>query len=367
MTTTEVATTSSMETVRELFAKHKNQIALALPKHMTADRMIRVATTAAAKSPKLLECHPITLLGAVIQAAQLGLEPNDGTGMAWLIPFRNNKKGRMEVQFIPGYRGLISLARRSKEITRFEARVVRKDDRAFDFEYGLEPRLIHKPGPGLGEVTHFYAVAKFTNGDVQFEVMTKEDVDKIRKRSKASGNGPWVSDYEEMGKKTVTRRISKYLPTSIELQKAVNLDEAAERGAPQDLGTLFDPDEKGNVTVLEDGDIPDPKSAIDVPPEPENPEGDEKTGEQGEAAKPAADAKTKTVTVSIKKTTTVEISTPDGGKDGFKLYYGDKAFYICFDKAIKTAADNAKEAKKKVKLAIEDREYGQVATAIEPA
>lgn len=251
MSNNPVAKTEQSEaaTIRALLDKSKSQIEAALPRHMNANKMLRVAMTAVQKTPKLMECHPVTLIGAVIQCAQLGLEPNDGTGQAWLIPFRNNAKNRMEVQFIAGYRGLVRLVRNSGEIGRFEARVVYEKDH-FEFEYGSHPRLIHKPYEqgDPGQPTHFYTVAEFKDSHVQIEVMTKNEVDKIRARSKSANNGPWVTDYVEMGKKTVVRRAVKMLPVSTEAQKAATLDERADIGLPQDLGTLVDPTETGTPT-----------------------------------------------------------------------------------------------------------------------
>lgn len=255
--TKEIAKTEPkpIDTIRALLIKSKDQIAMALPKHMNADRMMRIAVTACQKTPKLLDCRPVSLLGAIIQCAQLGLEPNDGTGRAWLIPFGN------EVTFIPGYRGLVDLARRSGEIKRFDVRAVHAGD-VFQYSYGLKPLLNHIPKPAeRGDLTHVYAVAEFKDGGLQFDVMTKEEVDKIRKRSKASSSGPWVTDYEEMAKKTVVRRICKMLPVSAETIQAVHLDERAELGLPQNLALLADPtekalDDKGQV----EGPMPQRKS-----------------------------------------------------------------------------------------------------------
>lgn len=250
---------SPIATVRDLLEKSKKQIQMALPGHMNADRMLRVAMTSVQKNPVLLDCHPITLVGAIIQAAQLGLEPDNGTGEAYLIPFRNNKKDRLEVQFMAGYRGLLKLARRSNEIRSVEARVVHEKD-FFDYSFGLNPKLEHKPSQDAdaGKVVYFYAVAHFNAGGAQFDVMTKADVDKIRQSSKAGGSGPWATHYEEMGKKTVLRRLCKLLPFAVELQQAVTLDEKAEVGVPQDLGTLVDPEEKGTVQDAPAAEIPMP-------------------------------------------------------------------------------------------------------------
>lgn len=232
---------TKVATVRKLMLGSRAQIELALPKHLSADRLIRVAMTSIITTPKLIECSQRSLLGAVIQCAQLGLEPGI-LGMAYLVPFWNSRASSFEVQLIPGYRGLLALARRSGEISTIIAHEVRVGD-AFKYEYGLEPILRHTPSEAVDrhtkDISHFYAVARLKDGGVQFEVMTKAEVDHHRDRySKAAKAGPWVTDYTEMGKKTALRRLSKLLPVSIELQTAVALSEQAEVQIPQHLGDL---------------------------------------------------------------------------------------------------------------------------------
>lgn len=188
---------------------------------------MRVALTSIAKTPDLLECSQQSLAAAVLQAAQLGLEPDGILGYAYLVPFKGT------ATLIPGYKGLLELARRSGKISTIEARVVHAKDR-FRFAYGLKPVLEHTPAQEAetGELVAVYAVAHLKDGGLQWEVMWKREVDAIRKRSRASASGPWVTDYEEMAKKTVLRRLCKMLPASVELQQAVAMDERAEIGLP---------------------------------------------------------------------------------------------------------------------------------------
>lgn len=221
--------------------KIKSQMALALPKHMTADRLARIALTEIRKVPALAKCNQESFLGAVMQCAQLGLEPGNALGHAYLLPFGNGKAsdGLANVQLIIGYRGMIDLARRSGQIISISAHTVHTEDK-FSYQLGLEPNIIHVPADGeRGEVTHVYAVAKLKDGGVQFEVMSRYDVEKVRKTSKAANNGPWVSHWEEMAKKTVCRRLFKWLPVSIELQTAVTLDERADAGKDQDNAAVI--------------------------------------------------------------------------------------------------------------------------------
>lgn len=250
------AVTAQPEQPRSVFGflkTYKDQIAAALPKHMSADRMARVATTAIRSTPKLLECTPESLFGAIIQCSQLGLEPSNGLGHAYLLPFdKNEKRGNQwvkvstEVQLIIGYRGMLDLARRSGQIETIEAHAVYAGD-TFECELGLNSKLVHVPAwdnPKRGDpatLSFVYAVAKLKDGGTQFQVMSKAGIDAIRERSKAKNSGPWVTDYEQMALKTVVRRLFKWLPVSVEIQNAVSLDEAADRGE-QNAGAILDGD-----------------------------------------------------------------------------------------------------------------------------
>ncbi|EBG1618414.1 recombination protein RecT, partial [Salmonella enterica] len=166
-------------------------------------------------------------VSAIVQCSQLGLEPGGALGHAYLLPFgnKNEKSGKKNVQLIIGYRGMIDLARRSGQIASLSARVVREGD-DFSFEFGLEEKLVHRPGENEdAPVTHVYAVARLKDGGTQFEVMTRKQIELVRAQSKAGNNGPWVTHWEEMAKKTAIRRLFKYLPVSIEIQRAVSMDE----------------------------------------------------------------------------------------------------------------------------------------------
>ena len=202
----------------------------ALPRHLTPERLARVAITAISRNPRLLECTRESLALALIEAGQLGLEPNGIMGQAYLVPYFNGKTKKYEAQFQIGYRGLIDLARRSGEVTKVEARVAREGD-YFEYEYGLTPKLVHRPDPsGKGEITHVYAIAWLRGSDPIFEVMTREEVEKVRRRSKAADDGPWITDYEAMARKTVVKRLCKYLPLSPEAEAVVEADNLRDVG-----------------------------------------------------------------------------------------------------------------------------------------
>lgn len=208
------------------------KIGRALPSHISAEKMARVFLTACTTTPKLLECDPASLMQAVMEASSLGLLPDGVLGHGYILPYKSKAK------FIPGFRGLMDMARRSGAITRIDARVVYEND-YFDYEYGLEPALKHKPASSdRGGLVAVYAAAKFSEtNEVAFEVMSRAEVDAIRKRSPAGSYGPWVTDYEEMARKTVIRRLMKYLPLSPDIQAAVTADEYAEAGV---LGKLME-------------------------------------------------------------------------------------------------------------------------------
>jgi len=168
-----------------------------------------VALTEIRRNPYLARCDQASLLGAIMLCAQLGLEPGGPLGHVYLVPFENKKTGRQEVQFILGYRGMIELARRSGQIQSIEARAVYEGDR-FDVKFGMDSDLSHVPdfeNPNRTQpdkLRFVYAVAKLKDGGVQFEVMSRREIEAVRAQSKAGSSGPWQTHYEVMALKTVT-------------------------------------------------------------------------------------------------------------------------------------------------------------------
>lgn len=204
-----------------LIRRMEPQIRKALPSVITPERFTRIVLTALSSNPKLQACAPMSVMGAMMQAAQLGVEPNTPLGQAYLIPY-----GGL-CQFQLGYKGLIDLAYRSGEVSSIQAHEVHEND-VFEYEYGLEPKLRHVPAQtDRGPVTFYYAVLKLKNGGVGFEVMSRDDVETFaRKKSKAYNNGPWKTDFDEMAKKTVLKKVLKYAPLKTELARAVASDES---------------------------------------------------------------------------------------------------------------------------------------------
>lgn len=215
------------------------QLKLALPRHVTPERLARIVLTQVRLNPKLAECTRTSFLGAVMECAQLGLEPGV-LGQAWIIPYKN--KGTLTATLVVGYRGLVALAWRSEQLASVQAHVVYSSD-TFVYERGLEPKLKHQPGDGderEDEITHAYAVLKTTTGGTLFEVMSRAQINRIRNRSRASDSGPWVTDYAEMAKKTVLKRLFKLAPLSVELARGLQADDEAEIGSAQAFGSEID-------------------------------------------------------------------------------------------------------------------------------
>lgn len=232
---------TNANTIQAYLKKMGPEFERALPKHMDADRLGRIALTTIRQNPKLLEASIPSLMGAVMQAAQLGLEPGL-MGHCYLVPFYNGKMKETDVQFIIGYKGMIDLARRSGHIESIYAHAVYENDE-FEYELGLHPKLVHKPAfENRGDMAFVYAVAHFKDGGYQFEVFSKNDIDLVKQRSKAGSNGPWKTDYEEMAKKTVIRRIFKYLPISVEIQNHAAQDETVRKDITEEAHSIHNED-----------------------------------------------------------------------------------------------------------------------------
>jgi recombination protein RecT len=246
-----VADMKPKEKISYMLEKRKGEIQKMLPKHLSADRLLKVAQIAATTTPGLAECDIPSLVGAIGQCAQMGLEPNTVLGHAYLVPFNTKRKDAAgnerwvkSVQVIVGYKGLIDLARRSGQIVSIAAHEVCKNDK-FDLVYGLDEKLEHRPSMDeRGDTIGFYAVAKLVGGGHAFEFMSVHQVHAIRdssqgyqqaKKYKKEAAHPWGAHFIEMGRKTVIRRLAKFLPLSIEFQTATVLDEMASQDRDQRL------------------------------------------------------------------------------------------------------------------------------------
>lgn len=192
----------------------REQIRLVLPKHCTAERMVRVALTALMRTPKLAGCTPESVMKCMLDLSALGLEP-DGR-RAHLIPYGNT------CTLIIDYKGLVELARKNGEVSYIRADVVCDKD-VFTYVNGEVNHAIDFRND-RGPMYAAYAVVTFKDGSKHSEVMVRSEIEAIRKRSKAGDDGPWVTDYNEMAKKTCFRRASKWITLSPEVQDALDCD-----------------------------------------------------------------------------------------------------------------------------------------------
>lgn len=232
-------------TLRDLINQQKPAIARALPRGISEERFARILVTNVKMNPGLLKCDPLTFLGAAMQAAQLGLEPGGAMAEAYLVPYGN------VVTFVPGAPGLIKLAVQSGHVRSVIARTVYEGDE-FDYEYGLEERLVHKrTDEDPGRPTHHYAIAHFTNGGAEFIVMTQAQIDRHRDKF-AKSKQAWNDNPEPMARKTVVKQLMKFLPKSAEMNQAISADGQAIR-----LSSL------GDITMAEP-DLPEAPAVLDA-------------------------------------------------------------------------------------------------------
>lgn len=224
----ELSPAAKMSSLALLLKNKRAEIASVLPRHVTPERVIKVALQAASRNPLLLQCSSESFYLSVLCASELGLEPGGPLARAHMVPFRNNKTQKYECTLIPDYRGLVDLARRSGQIEDIDAHVVREGDE-FVYAYGMHRELRHVPKADVdAPMTHAYAVAYLKGGSRHFVVLTKAEVERFKRKSRASTSGPWVTDYDAMAVKTAIRRLCNLLPQSVEMAKALAMDAAQE-------------------------------------------------------------------------------------------------------------------------------------------
>ena len=245
-------------TMKAYITRMKGEIAKALPSVMTPERFTRIVTSAISTTPQLAQTTPQSFLGAMMTAAQLGLEPNTPLGQAYLLPYKNH--GKLECQFQLGYKGLIDLAYRSGQVTIIQAHEVRENDE-FSYSFGLEPTLHHVPARGdRGNVICYYAMFRTKDGGFGFEVMSREDVEAHAKRYSKSYGGsfsPWSTNFDEMAKKTVLKKCLKYAPLKSDFVRAVASDETIKTEIAEDM-TEVPPVEIAYTVDEETGEVMEP-------------------------------------------------------------------------------------------------------------
>lgn len=212
------------------------QVRLALPEHLTAERFIRIALSAAIRTPAIYQCDPRTVAQAVITCSELGLEPNGRD--AHLIPFENRRAGRFELQVIPDYKGLIKLAYQSGMVQSVAAKSVRQGD-YFKFQFGLHEDLVHIPAAAdaRGQLTHAWAMAKLKDGGTPFVVLDRTMVERRRSSSRSADrdSSVWNKDEDAMWAKSAVRELAKFIPQSPQLERALAYEDERDYGSDSSL------------------------------------------------------------------------------------------------------------------------------------
>jgi len=217
----EAQASAQPQNVMQVFSSDgfKRQIALALPRHISADHMMRIAMTEVRQNPDLQKCTPASFMGALLKAAQSGLRPGM-FGEGWIIPRWVNRTKSMEAAFQPGYMGLVQLAYRSGKVSDVTTAAVFASDH-FTYTLGSDPKIEHQPDltgeRKAADIIAFYAVVRLTNGGKVMKVMRRAEVDDVRDRFAPRNRegkivGPWASDYQPMGEKTVLIQALKFVP-----------------------------------------------------------------------------------------------------------------------------------------------------------
>lgn len=239
---TQALAVQQMGSLRSMLAKMTNQLQQALPKGMVASRMVRVALTTVQRNPKLLECTPRSVIGAIVESCQLGLSLDNNLGHAYMVPYRN--KGMMEAQLQIGYKGLMLLAFRSGNIV-VDAGVYHEKD-WMEYQEGTQPFLNFRPAVAdRGKPKGAWAVARIPLGKevlVKFKVVTEEEIMKAKAHSHGTdrSDSPWKEHWQDMWMKTAVRRLAKMLPMSGDFHAAAAMDEMAEAGVSQGLSASAD-------------------------------------------------------------------------------------------------------------------------------
>lgn len=226
---TTAITTQTKQTFRQSLAKIVQESAELLPRHMTPERMLKLVYAAATKTPKLFQCTPASIGMCLTTCSELGLEPGDVRGHVYLIPRENNKAGVTECTLQIGYKGYAELGRRSGEISSLDAAVVYKGE-VFTVARGAHPDIKHEWVPDVdrsdSSIVAAYAIARLRDGSISFEVLTRQEIDARRARSMSRNNGPWVTDYARMARKSALRALftGGLVPMSAEVIRAIEVD-----------------------------------------------------------------------------------------------------------------------------------------------
>ncbi len=306
MAQTNVPAKAKQDTLALALEKGIEKFRQVAPKYMNVERLTRLMLAARSRNPKIAKCSVESVLLFTMRCAETGLEPI-GPGGAWPVPFENRKNNTCELTFIPDYRGLIGLAKKNGDVQDVLYYPVYANDE-FELEYGMNPNVIHKPfiGKERGELEGVYAIVVTPEGSKIPTWMNKDDIDSIRSRSKASGFGPWKTDYEAMALKTVIRRALKPFARSPQLQTAMEYDNEA-------TGIDLDPtagkpeiEVAPEVKITDDPPVTQPPTEKIVPPKKQEPEPDS-LPEPSEEPEPEQEPEPEEVTADQRKRNAEEI------------------------------------------------------------
>lgn len=278
-------------TLMTLIKDSVKELSQVLPKSMNPERIVGIALTSIRLNPKLAQCTPESFMGSLFVLAQIGLEPI--AGRAYLLPFYNNRKEMIngvpkwrkvyEVQALIGYKGMAELFYRHESALAIDMQTVRKND-DFDYEFGTNASLRHKPNMGdRGPVIGYYAIAKMRTGGEKFQYMSQQQcLDHAKKHSKVFSKKdnkflpgtPWVTDVDAMCMKTVLIQLAKLLPLSVEMQRAVAVDETSRQYRKGVGDALALPDTTNWQEKAEDAEVIEEKPKPEAP-KPEAPKKEE--------------------------------------------------------------------------------------------
>lgn len=268
-------------TAGKLLERYKKDFEQIVVKHIPLDLILKAGMHCVREVPALANCTNASFVAALMVFCETGLIPGKAYQEGYILPFRDKKRNTIEATVVFDYRGLIKLARQSGEVATVEARVVYEGDE-FEYEYGLNSKLVHRhcPQEQRGKLTHAYAIGRFKDQSVPpvFEVMTWAEIDKIRQNSPGANSDAWVNHFDEQARKTAVKRVCKYLPREYRLIRALQVDDAADTGEAPDVQV---------EELIPEMEIP-PQSKTDAL-------ADQIAGKQGkEKAEPKAKVKQKT-------------------------------------------------------------------------
>ena len=209
------------KTILSLIERQKPELEKALAGTIGVERFTRTILTELRRTPTLYECSPDSLLGAMMLAAQLQLEPGP-LGLVYLVPFKR------QVEFIVGYRGYVELAFRSGLVKDVSASLVYEGDE-FEYREGTRPFLDHVPihPAERGDLLAAYGVARLKTGGAPFKVIYEPDWQRAKSKSAtgSKGIGPWIDDFPQMVLKTAIRRLEPKLPKTPQFGLLLEVDE----------------------------------------------------------------------------------------------------------------------------------------------